>query len=65
MGRILVSDRTFVHVSERVEVCGAGIHRTDYAYYLIIDGGDVWGYERDPTHDPAVHRHDRDHNRFS
>jgi hypothetical protein len=63
-GRIGVTERTFLSVSERVEVRGAAIHRTDYAYYLIIDGTDIWGYERDPTHDLAVHRHDRDHNRY-
>jgi hypothetical protein len=40
-----------------VVVEGTGIHREDYAYYLIVDGGEVWGYERDPWHEPAVHRH--------
>jgi hypothetical protein len=64
-GRVIVNDRTFLQVSERVELLTeSGIHRTDYAYYLIVDGDEIWGYERDPTHDPAVHRHDRDHNRY-
>jgi hypothetical protein len=37
------------------------IHREEYGYFLIIDGAEVWGEERDPTHDPAVHRHSRGH----
>lgn len=63
-GRIGLTERTFLQVSERVEVEGSGIHRTEYAYYLIIDGAEVWGYERDPTHKVDVHRHDRDHNSY-
>jgi hypothetical protein len=63
-GRIGFTERTFLQVSERVRVEASGVHRVDYAYYLIVDGEEVWGYERDPTHDPAVHRHDRDHNRY-
>ena len=23
----------------------------------MVDGEEVWGYERDPSHEPAVHRH--------
>ena len=63
-GRVRVTDRTFLAVNERVEVAASTVHRTEYAYYLVIDGAEVWGYERDPTHDPAVHRHDRHHERF-
>ena len=34
-------------------------------YFLIYDGAEIWGYERDPLHDDMpVHRHDRDHRRF-
>jgi hypothetical protein len=62
-GRIGFTERTFLQVSELVVVAGSGVHRKEYAYYLIIDGAEVWGYERDLTHDPAVHRHDRNHNR--
>src|SRR4051812_38288808 len=62
-GRILLTDRTFLQVSERVEVSGGSARRTEYAYFLVIDGAEVWGYERDPTHDPAVHKHDRTHAR--
>jgi hypothetical protein len=62
-GRIDFSERSFLQVSELVEVSGSGIHRVEYAYYMVIDGIDIWGYERDLSHDPAVHKHDRDHNR--
>jgi hypothetical protein len=60
-GRIGFTERTFLQVSELVVVTGSGIHREEYAYYLVIDGAEVWGYERDPSHDPAVHKHDRNH----
>jgi hypothetical protein len=64
-GRILLTDRTFLEISERVEVRGNHVERTEYAYYLIIDGAEVWGYELDPSHaDLPVHRHDRSHARF-
>ncbi len=46
-----------VEVSERVVVRGSRIHRDEYAYYLVIDGVEAWGYERDQSHDPAEHRH--------
>lgn len=61
-GRIPINDRAFLQVNERVEVRDSGIHRISYAYYLVIDEQEEWGYERDPSHDLAVHRHDRDHN---
>lgn len=60
-GRVDLTERTFLHVSERVEVQGSGIRRTEFAYYLVIDGAEIWGKERDPTHDVAEHQHDRDH----
>jgi hypothetical protein len=37
------------------------IHRIKYAYFLVVDGHEVWGYERDPTHVPAEHFHDSSH----
>jgi hypothetical protein len=33
------------------------IHREEYGYFLVIDGEEVRGWERDLSHDPAVHRH--------
>lgn len=64
-GRIGLSERTFLQVSERVVVRESGVHREEYGYFLIIDGAEIWGYERDLTHDPPVHRHDRHHRRES
>lgn len=62
-GRIGFTERTFLQVSELVVVTGSGIHREEYAYFLIVDGAEIWGYERDPTHDPRDHSHDRMHAR--
>jgi len=31
--------------------------RLRYSYYLVVEGLGVWGYDRDPLHDPAVHWH--------
>jgi hypothetical protein len=44
-------------VYEDVVVKGTGITRPRYAYYLIIDGREIGGYERHANHDPPVHRH--------
>jgi hypothetical protein len=44
-------------VYERVIVRGSGITRPRYAYYLIIDGREIGGYERHATHQPPVHKH--------
>lgn len=45
----------FVH--EEVVVKGSGITRPRYAYFLVIDGREIGGYERHASHDPPVHRH--------
>lgn len=44
-------------ISEDVSVKGSGITRRRYAYYLVIDTNEIGGYERDPSHNPAVHKH--------
>ena len=67
VGRLSFGSRAYVDVFESVEVRGTGIHRRKYAYYLVIDNHEIGAYERDPTHDPAVHRHcstERHHERF-
>ncbi len=56
-GRLILSERAFLNVFELVRVHGTGVHRVRYSYYLIIDGTEVWGYDRDPDHDPPLHRH--------
>lgn len=64
-GRVVLSESAYLQVHEVVEVAGSGITRLAYAYYLIYDGADIWGYERDPIkhEDMPVHLHDRDHRR--
>jgi hypothetical protein len=52
-------------VSETVQVVGNHIGTIDDAYFLIIDGEKVWGFERDPTHDPPVHSHGFEHKRLA
>jgi hypothetical protein len=51
----------FLAVHEVVVVEGNHVHREEYAYFLVINGAEVWGYERDPTHDPPVHKHTEGH----
>lgn len=63
-GRIDLTDQCFVSVHEVVQVKGSGVTREKYAYYLICDEQELWGEERDPTHNPAVHRHNRNHDRY-
>jgi hypothetical protein len=57
LGRLYLREDAFIQIHELVRVQGSGIHREKYAYYLFVDGQEVGGYERDPTHDPALHRH--------
>jgi hypothetical protein len=63
-GALTLTDKTYLQVSEIVHVEHGHVHRVEYAYYLVHDGAEVWGRERDPSHDPAVHAHGRDHVRY-
>lgn len=60
-GRLVISDRAFLSVSELVVIENDHAYRKEYSYYLIIEGLAVWGYDRDPTHDPPDHGHGEDH----
>jgi Family of unknown function (DUF6516) len=65
-GRVTLDERTFLNVYESVVVVGSGIHREEYSYYLIRNGFELWGYDRDPSHDPAEHMHKgADHERHA
>jgi hypothetical protein len=55
--------QAYLRVSERVTVVGQNIRRLDYAYFLIADDDEIWGYERDPSHRPAEHGHIAGHKR--
>ena len=48
----------YLRVLERVVVRGNSVHRDRYSYALIIAGLHEYGWERDRTHDPAVHEHE-------
>jgi len=60
-GRISFTERTSLHVSEQIELREGYPLLLSYAYYLVIDGIEVWGHDNDPGHDPAIHRHGRRH----
>jgi len=47
----------YLTVHEEIVVRGSGITRPRYAYFLVIDGREIGGYERHATHKPPVHRH--------
>ncbi len=47
----------FFAMHEEIVVEGSGISRPRYAYFLVIDGREIGGFERHATHDPAVHKH--------
>jgi hypothetical protein len=63
-GRFVLTDGAYLQIHELVEVEGNGIHRIEYGYFLVIDGIEVWGYERDPNHEAEGlldHRHTEEH----
>jgi hypothetical protein len=55
LGRVDLRDDAFVQVHEVIQL--DPVHRIKYAYYLFVDGREIGGYERDPVHEPAEHRH--------
>lgn len=52
-----------LHVTERVRIEDGRPVVFEYAYFLIVDGVEFWGWEIDLSHDPPVHRHIRNHER--
>jgi hypothetical protein len=57
LGVVHMNDFAFIKVHEIVVIEGEHIHREKYAYYLVVDGNEIGGYERDATHAHAEHRH--------
>jgi hypothetical protein len=57
IGRAWLNDEAFIEIHEVVRVRDKSVTRVKYAYYLCINGEEVGGYERDPTHDPSEHKH--------
>jgi hypothetical protein len=50
-------DDVFFQMHELVVVQGTYVTRPRYAYFLVIGGEEIGGYERHGTHKPPVHRH--------
>jgi hypothetical protein len=61
-GRLVFSDRTFLSVSEQLEMVDGEPVRRTYAYYCVLDGIDVWAHDNDPSH--GIHAHNRSHDRL-
>ncbi len=61
IGDVYFNEDVYLAIHERIEVVGSTVERTEYAYYLIMGGAEYWGYELDPTHEPALHRHTYGH----
>ena len=62
-GKAILTEHAYLSVYELVVVVGEHIHREEYGYFLVVDGEEIWGYERDLSHDPPVHRHTGTHER--
>jgi hypothetical protein len=65
VGILDLNERAYIQIHEVIVVNGNSIHREEYGYFFIVDDDEVWGFERDPSHDPAVHAHGRDHERLT
>ena len=61
IGHVYLSADCYLDIQERVVIEDGNVRRLDYGYFLIIDGVEYWGYERDLTHNPPVHRHTYGH----
>lgn len=42
-GRLVISERAFLKVSERVIIVDGQPCRVEYSYYLVLDDEEVWG----------------------
>jgi hypothetical protein len=56
-GHFILMEGAYIQVSELVVIEDGQLHREEYAYYLVIGEEEIWGYERDLSHKPEVHRH--------
>lgn len=62
-GNAILTEHAYLSIHEVVVVVNDHDHREEYGYFLVIGGEEIWGYERDPSHDPPVHRHTTGHQR--
>lgn len=67
IGDLALTDDTYLKVSELVYIGDDDRpHREEYSYYLIHRGYEMWGYDRDPSHDLVDHGHiGTDHERVN
>jgi hypothetical protein len=61
LGAAHMDEHASIQVHEIVVVQGESVHREKYAYYLVVDEEEIGGYERDPIHAVAEHRHCGEH----
>ena len=48
----------YLNVFERAALDENGqVELVKYSYYLVVNGAEARGWEKDPTHDPPVHGH--------
>lgn len=65
IGRLPLDPEASVQIFERIVLDRRGRPVVErYSYFLVLAGrGERRGYELDPSHDPASHRHDEHHQR--
>jgi hypothetical protein len=65
-GKLTLTDSAYLKVFEWVETHSGRVEVVEYAYYLIVDGAEVQGWDKDPEGHPErpVHGHiGKDHER--
>jgi hypothetical protein len=64
-GDLVLTGDYRLSVFEYLVVRDGRVEIEKYSYYLIhVEGYELWGYDKDPQHDPVVHGHmGRDHQR--
>jgi len=62
LGAAYLDEHAVLHAHEVVVIEDDTPHRIKYACYLVVDGDEIGGYERDPIHEPAAeHFHCGEH----
>jgi hypothetical protein len=56
-GRVTLNEHVFLNVSEVVEADRGTVRRMKASYYLVEHGIERWGFDLDPSHEPAEHMH--------
>jgi len=56
-GRITINEQSYLRVSEVVETAENATVRKKASYYFVENKTERWGYDLDPSHEPAEHGH--------